>query len=191
MKSLGRHVARHMAAGIVALLPIGGFVLTVVWLETTIAGSWLARQPYYFPGCGLLAAAALIYVLGLTVSTVIGRWAWSRFDTLLDRLPALGWLYRSLKEILGYAHGGEAIFRQVVLLASRESCGEELGLVTGSVRDASGAEMLVVFVPGAPNPTTGRLLLVDPEKAQPVPISPSEAMQALVSLGKVSLDSGQ
>ncbi|MSR58002.1 MAG: hypothetical protein EXS05_10040, partial [Planctomycetaceae bacterium] len=55
---LGQHlgVTRCLLAGLVALLPIGGFVLTVVYLERSIAESWLARQPFYFPGLGLIAS---------------------------------------------------------------------------------------------------------------------------------------
>jgi uncharacterized membrane protein len=90
MQYISRHLTRCFLAGIVALLPIGAFVLTVAYLEAMIAGSWLARQPYYFPGLGLLATAGVIYLIGLTVSTFLGRWLWKRVDVLFDSLPALG-----------------------------------------------------------------------------------------------------
>ena len=60
MKELVRHLVRTFIAGIVALLPIGGTILTVVWLEATIADSWLVKQSFYFPGLGLIAIVAAV-----------------------------------------------------------------------------------------------------------------------------------
>src|SRR5258708_23775480 len=87
---ISRHVTRCFLAGIVALLPIGGFVLTVAYLQAMIARSWLARQPYYFSGLGLLATAAVIYLFGLTVFTLPGRWLLKRGDLVFGHPPPLG-----------------------------------------------------------------------------------------------------
>src|SRR5258708_2462033 len=116
MNALASHVSRCALAGIVALLPIGGFVLSVVSMEAPIAGSWLAGQPFYFPGLGLLAVAAIIYVIGLVVSTFVGQWLWARVDSTFNRLPFLGRLYLSFKQILGYGDGKDGLFQEVVLV---------------------------------------------------------------------------
>ena len=187
MKLITGHISRCFIAGIVALLPIGGLVLTVVYMESAISGSWLAKQPFYFPGFGLLAVAANIYLIGLAVSTFVGRWLWSRVDLLLSKLPALGRLYQTLKEILGYGEGEDAIFQQVVWIPSRDLHGEEIGLVTNQTTDENGEKKLTVFVPGAPNPTTGRLLIVDAKLARPVPLPVNDALKALVSVGKTPI----
>ncbi len=187
MQLLTRHISRCFLAGIVALLPIGGLVLTVVYLEATLAGSWLAKQPWYFPGLGLLATAAVIYAMGLTVSTFLGRWAWSRLDVLFDGLPALGRLYQTLKQIIGYGEGKDAIFLRVVLLKGSSPDGEELGLVTNETTDAAGLGKLIVFVPGAPNPTTGRLIVIDPAQTVPLSMSISDALKTLLSVGKTPM----
>jgi uncharacterized membrane protein len=184
MQVIMRHVSRCFLAGIVALLPIGGFVLTVVYLEAMIAGSWLARQPWYFPGLGLLATAATIYVIGLTVSTFLGRWLWKRVDMLFDSLPALGRLYQTLKQIIGYGEGKDAIFHRVVLIRGAEPDGAELGLVTNETSDEVGARKLVVFVPGAPNPTVGRLIVIDAARTIALSVTVSDALKTLLSVGK-------
>lgn len=184
---IGRHLSRCFLAGVVALLPIGGTVLTVAYLESEISGSWLAKQPFYFPGLGLLAAVVIIYAIGLTVSTFIGRWLWRRFDLLLDRLPALGRFYQTLKQIVGYGEGKDAIFQRVVLVPNGECEGAELGLVTSETVDAVGAHQLVVFVPGSPNPTSGRLVVIDPKLVRPINVSVGDAMKSLISVGKTPL----
>jgi uncharacterized membrane protein len=187
MSWITRHVTRCLLAGIVALLPIGGFVAGVVWLEMTISGSWLARQPWYFPGLGLIASAIGVYLIGLTVSTFVGRWVWSKIDFLFDSLPMLGRLYQTLKQIVGYGEGKDAIFQRVVLVPNGQNEGHELGLVTNSIAGESGAQRLVVFVPDAPNPTAGRLVVIEATDVQPVPMSVNDALKALLSVGKAPL----
>jgi uncharacterized membrane protein len=181
-----KHFSRCFLAGIVALLPIGGFVVTVAYLESLLAGSWLAKQSWYVPGLGLLATGAVIYVIGLTVSTFLGRWAWNRIDRLFDSLPALGRLYQTLKQIIGYGEGKDAIFVRVVLIRGSEPDGSELGLVTNETVDATGATKLVVFVPGAPNPTTGRLIVIDAAHTTPLAMTVSDALKTLLSVGKTT-----
>ncbi len=184
MQYISRHVTRCFLAGIVALLPIGGFVLTVAYLEAMIAGSWLARQPYYFPGLGLIATAAVIYLIGLTVSTFLGRWLWKRVDALFDSLPALGRLYQTLKQIIGYGEGKDAIFQRVVLIRGSEPDGSELGLVTNETTDDAGTIKLIVFVPGAPNPTSGRLIVIDAARTIALSVTVHDALKTLLSVGK-------
>jgi uncharacterized membrane protein len=192
MKKIYKHIAGSFIAGIVAILPIGGLIVTVGYLESTISSSGLSKMPFYVPGFGLLAAVILIYLIGLGVTTFIGKWIWNRVDSLLDKLPALGSLYKTLKQILGYGKGENAIFYEVVLVPSRDPQSLELGLVTNRIADGNGrVEKLVIFVPGAPNPTSGRLLLMDEECVRPLAMPVSEALKALVSMGKSEIDLGE
>lgn len=185
MASPTRHVTRCLIAGVVALLPLGGAVLTVAWIEGALSGGFLADQPFYFPGLGLLLALVLVYATGLLFTTFLGRWLWTRMDRLLERVPLLGDLYQSLKEILGYDTARERFFQGVVLVQSDE--GLELGLITGEDRGPDGRSRALVFVPGSPNPTNGRLLLMEPEKLRRLEVRAADALKALVSMGKTSL----
>ena len=54
--------------------------------------------------------------------------------------------------------------------------------------DALKASSWVVFVPGAPNPMTGRVIVIDALATQPAPISVNEAMRALVAVGKTGTE---
>lgn len=187
MTFLTQHITRCLLAGIVALLPIGGFVMTVIYLESAISSSWLAKQTWYLPGLGLVATTAGIYLIGLTVSTFVGRWLWALVDRLLDNLPMLGRLYQTLKQIVGYGEGKDAIFQKVVLVPNGENEGHELGLVTNEIDGANGARELVIFVPDAPNPTAGRLVVIDSGAVRPVAMPVSDAMKMLLSVGKTSV----
>jgi uncharacterized membrane protein len=179
-----------MTAGLVAILPIGGTIITVGFLEDSIASSGLYNHPLYFPGLGIILTVIIIYVIGLTVSTFVGKWLWKRVDTLLHRLPALGNLYATLKQILGYGEGKDAIFHETVLVPYNQTGALELGLVTNYITPPEGGEQhLVVFLPGSPNPTAGRLVLLPKSEVRPVEMAVDEALKALVSVGKTDLPS--
>lgn len=188
MKRVYKHITSSLIAGIVAILPVAGVVLTVAYLESTISGSGLSKMPFYFPGFGLLAAIIFIYLVGLAVTTFVGRWIWKRADSLMDRLPALGRLYQTLKQILGYGEGDDAIFHEAVLVPSRDTESEELGLVTNRISDDNGAIKLVIFVPGVPNPTSGRLIVMDEASVKTLSMPVNDTLKALVSMGKTEID---
>ncbi|MFY9342669.1 MAG: DUF502 domain-containing protein [Planctomycetota bacterium] len=185
MKGPARHVTRCLCAGIVALLPMGGAVLTVVWLEGALAESWGNKVSWYFPGLGLLLALLAVYLVGFVVTTFVGRWLWGLADRLLESLPGLGTLYQSLKEVLGYDSGRERFFRGVV--AVRADDGWEIGFVTGEAAGPDGKPHTLVFVPSAPNPTNGKLLLVEPARLQHLDVRTTDALRSLVSMGKSPL----
>lgn len=189
MVSTTRHVTRCMVAGIVALLPLGGAVLTLVWLESSISAGWLARAPFYFPGLGLLLALGVVYATGFAVTTFVGRYLWRRLDRLLERLPLLGQLYQSLKEVLGYDSGRDRFFLGAVQVPVEG--GSELGLVTGELTGTDGEPQTLVFVPGSPNPVNGRLLVVPSGRVQALPARTADVLRALVSMGKTPVLSGQ
>jgi len=186
MDAIVSHITRRLIAGVIACLPIGGSVFTVWWLEATISDMWLVDQPYYFPGLGLVAVALLLYLIGLWISTFIGRWIWRRVDRLIETFPALGVFYRTLKQVLGYGEGRDALFEKTVWVPSEVPGAWQLGLVTQRVASAEG-EQVLVFVPGSPNPTTGRLISIAPGRLLAAPLSVNDALTGLVSLGKTDL----
>lgn len=188
MKRLNTHITKSLIAGFVAILPVGGLIVTVGYLETTISSSGLSTMPFYFPGFGLIATIIFIYLIGLVVTTFIGKWIWKRIDRLLDKLPALGRLYQTLKQILGYGEGEDAIFYEAVLVPSRDIQSEELGLITNKISDNKGNMKLVIFVPGVPNPTSGRLIVMDKESVKPLSMPVNETLKTLVSMGKTDIN---
>lgn len=188
MSRAARHVTRCLVGGIVALLPIGGAVLGIWYLEATLAESWKDDVDWYFPGLGLLLALSVVYLVGLVVTTFVGRWLWRAVDAMLERLPLVGSLYQSLKEVLGYDSGRDRFFTAVV--AVRVDDGFEVGLVTGTAPGPDGDEHTVVFVPSSPNPTNGRLLLLPPDKVVELDLRAADALRGLVSMGKTPLAPG-
>jgi len=192
MSTILKHISRCIIAGIIAILPIGGTILFVVYVESELADSWVGKQEFYFPGMAILACGVFLYLLGLVVSSVLGKWFISLLDRLVRSLPLLGRLYSTLKQILGYSEDGEdALFRRVVLVNSPYGDSVELGLVTNETLDEKGARKVLVFMPGSPNPAAGRLILIPEDEVQPLDIRVSDALKTLLSVGATSSIPGQ
>lgn len=188
MNLIARHFTKNILAGLVAILPIGGLILTIGYLESSISSTGLTRLPFYFPGLGILLVLVLIYLIGLILTTFIGRWLWTLVDTLLNNLPALGRLYQTLKQILGYGEGEDAIFQQTVLVPAQGGSGMEIGLVTNRIKLPDGSQNLVIFIPGSPNPTSGRLIIAQADKVTETKIPVSSAFKILVAAGKSDIE---
>lgn len=184
MRSPTQHVTRCVIAGIVALLPVGGVVLTVTWIESKLSGGWLGSQPFYFPGLGLLAAFAIVYLTGLFVTTFLGRWLLRSIDRAAERMPLVGSIYQSAKEVLGYDTTRERFFQGVVLVDC--GSGDQLGLVTGTAV-IDGGERTIVYVPGTPNPASGQLVFVPTAQLRRIDVRASSGLRTLVAMGKTPL----
>jgi uncharacterized membrane protein len=184
MQALKMHLAKCFVAGIVAILPLVGLVLTVVYFEHQVAGVWLKDQGFYVFGLGLILLALILYLIGLMVSSLIGRWLFGRFDQFLDRLPVSGMLYQTLKQMVGYGEGPQGLFKRVVWVPFQFPTRTELGLVTMEPTPSS-AGRVAVFLPAAPTPTTGRLIYLEPNELIESSLSVREALQLLVSLGGI------
>jgi uncharacterized membrane protein len=182
MSRVYRHFVLCILTGLVALLPVGGTIVLIVFAERSL--SPLVPSKFYFPGLGLLSIVALLYGLGLTLTSVVGRWLWNWVDLALCRFPGLGMLYRTLKQILGFESGDGALFQRVVLVADQGTGGAEIGLVT-SVEGNGDGKQLVVFVPHSPNPAQGRLLRLPVDRVIATDWSVDKALKGLFTLGKI------
>jgi uncharacterized membrane protein len=172
----------------VAILPIGGLIITVGYVESQIAASGLVKLPFYFPGLALLVSVVLVYLVGLCASTLLGKWLWSRVDCLLDRMPILGGLYQTFKQLLGYGKGEHAIFQEVVLVPGLNDQAKELGLVTNTVLGQDDKQKLLVFVPASPTPMSGRLVVIEPQVVKRLNMPVNEVLKILVAMGKTDFD---
>jgi uncharacterized membrane protein len=181
-----QHIARCFLAGVVAVLPVAGLIILIYMLDSQIRGLF-KDSIFDFPGIGLVAGFIGIYALGLTLTTFIGRWLWRRTDGVLSNLPVIGMLFRTLKQILGYGSGKDGMFHRVVLVPDAEKHVYEIGLVTEEITVVGEPRRLAIFMPGSPNPTQGKLILIEAEKCVPTAIKVDVAMKALISTGKTGL----
>jgi uncharacterized membrane protein len=180
MSSVQQHLRKTFLAGAFAAMPIAvtAFVVWYVDAKTRI----LSREIFgaNVPFLGALLAVAAIYLLGLAVTSLLGRFCLRAADRVLSRLPLLKPVYQTWKQVV--LAPGEGIFAKVVLVADETGRMDMLGFTSG-VPTGAGGDRLCVFVPAAPNPTSGRLYFVRREHCQLLDLSAEEAFKMILSGG--------
>ena len=171
------HLRNKLVAGLLAAIPVA-VTIFVVWYVDNKSRELLHIQT---PIVGIAIAIAAIYLLGVFVTSVIGRFLLATTDNVLRRVPGLRALYRSWKQV-ALADTQVGIFSHVVLVPDDAGRGCVLGFTSGhSIEGDPG--LSCVFVPGAPNPTTGKLYFVPTTRCIRLEMSPQEALKVIISGG--------
>ena len=142
------------------------------------------------PGLGFLATVAIISLIGTLTTNIIGRKLVAMTEGLLLRIPLVKNVYGASKQLFdAITLPGRGAFRQVVMLEYPRSGLYALGFITATqakgFQDLVGEQTVNVFIPTAPNPTSGFFLVVPERSVIPVPISVEEALKMIVSGGLI------
>lgn len=181
VQRLQTHVRTTFLAGTFAIIPIAVTVAVVVYVENLTYGP-LRGTAIGYHGVGLLLALVLIYVAGLIVSSVAGRFFLRLFDRAMGRVPVLRELYKAWKQVSFTPGGGEGIYAKVVLVPDGRGLQHVLAFSSGEPVTPD-ADTVAVFVPNAPNPVTGRVAFVHRRDLVPTGLSVEDAFKVLLSSG--------
>ena len=193
---LARHLRTSLVSGLILLVPIALTYVIVSFLFDVVDGvlrpwiQWILAQfgiEWTLPGPGILAAAILVYLLGAFAAVRIGRRSvdWARASLL--KVPFIGTIYSANRQLVESFSGTSTTgFKRVVLVQFPKAGTWSLGFLTG-ITDADDAEKLIMtYVPTAPLPNSGFVVLVPPKDVLDTDLSVPDAMQLIFSGGIVS-----
>jgi uncharacterized membrane protein len=196
---LGR-LRAYFLTGIVVTAPIG-ITIFLVWqfldfLDTHVAGLLPDRYnpgtylPFGVPGLGLLIVLAFLTLAGMFTAGLVGRTLVRMGERLLSRMPVVRGVYGTLKQIFETVLAQKSrSFREVVLVEYPRRGLGAIGFVTGPTRGEiqarSKEEMVNVFLPTTPNPTSGFLLFVPKSELIHLDMTVEEGMKMVISGGIV------
>lgn len=204
-RSLWTRLRNAFIAGIVVVSPIA----LTVWLVTLVVGfvdenvlPLLGERyhpanylPFAVPGIGVLIFAVAITFIGWVATGLVGRTVVRLGERLLDRMPVIRSVYSAFKQIFEavFSQSSRA-FRQVVLIPyPRQGCwaiGFATGAAGGEVQEAIADEVVNVFVPTTPNPTSGFLLFLPRRDVVFLEMSVEQGIKLVISGGVVAPDPG-
>ena len=199
--SLFRWARNRFFTGVIVALPIVATFLAVSWIVTKIDENVFRIIPdslnpetylgFAIPGLGLIISVILLFLLGIISSNFIGKSLIKSGEKLLTRVPVVSPVYNSLKQIVQtVAAQKDRAFRDVCLIEYPKKDVWAIGFVTadltGEPAKALGDDMVCVFVPTTPNPTSGFLLFVKKDDIQILDMTPEEDAKMIISGGKVS-----
>ena len=189
------NLRRYLIAGLVFWLPIivtiwvVHFLVSIFDRGVLLLPTWL--QPAHFigydiPGIGLLVVAIVLLVSGLVVSNFLGRKITQRGDQIVAQIPLVRTIYTGVKQTLGVLFSDSSrSFREVVLIQFPMDDSYALGFVTNTVYLDDKNKLVTVFIPTAPNPTSGFVLNIAEEKVTRLSLSVDEAFKYVISLGAI------
>jgi uncharacterized membrane protein len=153
--------------------------------------------PFGLPGSGLIVAVIALTLLGFLTANLIGRTLVDLGERLLGRMPVVRAIYRSLKQVFETLFSGKgSSFRRVGLVEFPSPGMWSIVLISQSPSEEIAEsipgreEHISVFLPCAPNPTTGFFFYVPKSRVIEVEMSTEDAATLIMSCGVVQPGAG-
>lgn len=199
----GTRMRNYFLTGLVITGPIG-ITLWLTWTFIQWVDSWVkplvpraynpeTYLPFSVPGLGLIVAVVLLTIVGFLAANFLGRSMLSFGESLVNRMPLIRNLYSGLKQIFETVLDERAnSFSKAVLVEyPRRGIWAVAFLATqtkGEVAHqlANEPEMVAVFLPTTPNPTSGFLLFVPKEDIKELDMGVEDAAKLVISAGLVT-----
>jgi uncharacterized membrane protein len=145
-------------------------------------------QNWGIPGFGLVLVVVVLTLTGALTAGLAGRMLVRLYDAVMERMPVLRGIYSAVKQIFETMLAQKAnAFREVVLIEYPRKGIWTLGLITGTtggeVRECFSEEMVNVFVPTTPNPTSGFLLFLPRSEVHVLDMNVEDGIKMVVSTG--------
>ena len=194
---LTRRLRTYFLTGLVVAAPIAITISVAFWFIQSV-DSWfspfipnsLKDSTYSLPGLGVLASLVILTGLGALTANIFGKTILQFGENLLDRVPVIRNIYSALKQIFEtVATQSNQNFKGVVLFEYPRKDIWALGFVTtdakGEIAEKKGDNLLCIFAPTTPNPTSGYLLFVPKEDTIKMDMTVQEAAKLIISAGIV------
>jgi uncharacterized membrane protein len=181
-----KRLARYFLRGCLVTAPLG-LTIYIVWQVLSAIDRIL---PIPVPGLGLLATVALITLVGLFTSNVVGKSVLELTEGLLQRLPLVKLVYTSIKDLVSAFVGDKRRFDAPVAVSLSGNT-KVLGFVT---RDGLGRlglpDYVAVYFPQSYN-FAGYLMLVPRAQVEPLDLPSTDVMTFIISGGVSGFGVGQ
>ncbi len=188
---------KYLIAGLLVWMPLGITFLVVRaivdFLDRTLLLLPYAYQPdnllgFHIPGFGVVLAVTMVLATGMIVANFLGRRIVVAWESLLARIPVVRNLYAGIKQVLEavLAADGKS-FRKVLLVEYPRKGVWSLAFMTssdlGEVQEKTAGDVVSVFIPTTPNPTSGFVLMVQKSEVIEMDMTVEEGLKMIISMG--------
>ena len=197
-KSFLTRLRNNFIAGIVVLIPIG-ITLYLTLFIIKISGKIIPQKinpnnylPFDIPGLEILIALFLITFFGWLSLSFIGKKFFEIFNNFLKKIPILRTIYSAIGQMTETFTKTDNSEKSVVLLEYPRKGIWVVGFATkenkGAIKDKINEDLINIFVPTTPNPTSGFLLMLPKKDLIYLDVSFEQASKFIVSAGTTNID---
>ena len=202
-----RSIRNAFITGIFVVLPLGVTIIVINFLLQRLGKPasnfffWYLDETWRgmpiiqltLEAISVVVVFMLITLLGFCSRFVLGKIILGGVDRLLDRVPLISTIYRTVKQIVDtFSQQNKAVFQEVVLIEYPRKRSYVLGFLTstarGETQEFTGEHIVNVFVPTTPNPTSGFLLMIPEEDIIRLTMTIGDGMKLIISGGAVVPD---
>ena len=186
---IGNHFRGRLVAGLLLILPVGATYLVLKFLfdlidqplrelVNAVFGAWI-------PGIGIVSFIIFLYVFGLVGKHFIGRNIIRAGNRVVDFIPFVRSIYKIARNTVESLSGSDFSkkFSRVVLLEFPKVGVKSVGFLTSEYSDNANNDMVAVYIPTSPVPTSGFLALVPKEDVTFTDLTVDDAMKMVISGG--------
>ena len=197
-KSIFSKLRNNFIAGIVVLIPIG-ITLYLTLFIIRISGKVIPKEinpnnylPFNIPGVEILIALIIITLIGWLSLSFLGKKFFELFNSILKKIPILRTIYSAIGQMTESFTKTDNKQKSVVLLEYPRKGIWAVGFATndnkGIIRDNVSEDIVNVFLPTTPNPTSGFLLMVPKKDLIYLDVSFEQASKFIVSAGTTNIN---
>ena len=197
-KSLFSSIRNNFIAGIVVLIPIG-ITLYLTLFIIRVSGRIIPKEinpnnylPFNIPGVEIIIALIVITFIGWLSLSFLGKKFFEFFNNILKKIPILRTIYSAIGQMTETFTKSDSKQKSVVLLEYPRKGIWAVGFATkeneGIIKSKVGEDIMNVFVPTTPNPTSGFLLMVPKKELIFLDVSFEQASKFIVSAGTTNIN---
>jgi len=190
---------RYLIAGLLVWVPLGVTVMVIKLLVGMMDRSLLLLpEPYrpdnllgfHIPGLGVVLTTIIVLVTGMVVANLFGRKLVKLWESMLAQIPLVRTIYTGVKQILETVFSSsDQSFRKVLLVeyprAGLWTLAFQSSTSVGEAQTKTGRDVVNVFIPTTPNPTSGFFLMVPSDDVVELDMSVDDGLKMIISAGVV------
>ena len=200
-------IRAYFFAGILVLTPVAVTIALALWFVEFVDSHIVPLIPHHWnpntyiqdylgitlsvPGVGVVVLAIVITLVGALTAGFLGRFIVRTGERIVNRMPVVRSIYSASKQILETVFRDQSeAFREAVLVEYPRRDAWTIGFITGQttgeVQERTPDEVVNVYVPTTPNPTSGFLLYIPVKDVKPLDMSVEDAVKMVISVGMVT-----